>query len=410
MERIKTCRVCRSQNIIEILDLGEQPFANTLLKNLDGKEGFYPLSLSWCPNCNLVQLNQTAKPEDLFLTYVWVTSTSKAAKEHAKNFYREILSRTQNLKKSYVLEVASNDGAFLKPFVENGYKVLGVDPAKNIVDMAIANGVPTICRFFGVKTAEEIIEEFGQAKVIIARNVLPHVANLHDFVQGLHLCLEEEGLLVVEFHYAKVIYEELHYDSIYHEHLCYYTLKSVEKLLNQFGLFVSDIKESPISGGSLILYVKKNREKEAPIVQSYRDSEKETKVNELHSWRNFAERVHSHREQLMRILTDITEKNGPIVGYGASARSSTLLNFCGIDTRFVSVIADQNPLKHKHYTAGTHIPITSPEEVMKEKPECVLILAWNFSDEIIKILRDKFNFSGKCILPLPSSPRTVSVG
>jgi len=410
MERIKSCRICNSKNIKEVLDLGEQPFANTLLKNLDGKEGFYPLSLSWCPDCNLVQLNQTAEPADLFSTYVWVTSTSKAALEHAGNLYQDILSRTQNLEESYVLEVASNDGAFLKPFVENGYKVLGVDPAKNIVDMAVADGVPTICRFFGVKVAEEIIQKFGQARVVMARNVLPHVANLHDFVQGLHLCLEEGGLLVVEFHYARVIYEELHYDAIYHEHLCYYTLKSMEKLLNQYGLFVTDIKESPISGGSLILYARKSRGKESPAVKSYRDSEKETRVNELSNWENFAKRVHSHREQLLRILTDITGKTGPIVGYGASARSSTLLNFCGIDTRFVSVIADQNPLKQQQYTAGTHIPIASPEEVMKEKPECVLILAWNFSDEIGRILRDKFNYAGKRILPLPNNPKILSAG
>jgi len=410
MERIKACRICNSKNIKEVLDLGEQPFANTLLKNLDGKEGFYPLSLSWCPDCNLVQLTQTAEPADLFSTYVWVTSTSKAALEHAGNLYQDIMSRTQNMEESYVLEAASNDGAFLKPFAENGYKVLGVDPAKNIADMAVADGVPTIGRFFGVKAAEEIVAEYEQARVVMARNVLPHVANLHDFVQGLHLCLEEDGLLVVEFHYAGVIYEGLHYDSIYHEHLCYYTLKSMERLLNQYGLFIVDIAKSPISGGSLILYVKKSRGKESPSVQSYRDSEKAVGVNELSSWESFAERVHSHREQLLGILTDITEKTGPIVGYGASARSSTLLNFCGIDTRFVSVIADQNPLKQGHYTAGTHIPIASPEEVMKEKPECVLILAWNFSDEIGRILRDKFNYTGKRILPLPNNPKILRGG
>lgn len=408
MERIKSCRVCRSQNIMEILDLGEQPFANSLLERPDQGENYYPLSLSWCSNCNLVQLNHTAEPTDLFSNYVWVTSTSRITREHANNFYREILSRTQNLMESYVLEVASNDGTFLKPFVENNYKVLGVDPAKNIVDIAIANGVPTNCKFFGVKAAEEIIEEFGQAKVVIARNVLPHVANLHDFVEGLHLCLEEEGLLAVEFHYAKIIYEELHYDAIYHEHLCYYTLKSIEKLLNQFNLFVTGIKESPISGGSLILYAKKKK-KESPMVQSYRDAERGTKVNELSSWQNFTQRVYSHRQQLLKILTDITEKTGPVVGYGASARSSTLLNFCGIDTRFVSMIADQNPLKHKRYTAGTHIPIASPEEVMKESPEYVLILAWNFTDEISRILRDKFNYAGKCISPLPNNPKIMNV-
>lgn len=409
MDIIKSCRVCRNENLKEILNLGEQPFANSLLRNLDDKEDFYPLSISWCPNCSLVQLNQTAEPTDLFSNYVWVTSTSKVALEHANNFYREILSRTQNLKQSYILEVASNDGAFLKPFVENNYKVLGLDPAKNIVDIAIANGVPTKCKFFGVKAAGEITEEFGQAKVVIARNVLPHVANLHDFVAGLHLCLKDDGLLTIEFHYAKVIYEGLHYDSIYHEHLCYFTLRSIERLLNQFGLFVTDIKESPISGGSLILYAGK-QEKKSATARSYRDAENNAKVNELSSWEDFAQRVYSHREQLLQILTEVTEKTGPIVGYGASARSSTLLNFCGIDKRFLTMIADQNPLKHNYYTAGTHIPINSPEAVMKSNPEYVLILAWNFADEIMGILRDKFNYAGKCISPLPNSPKIMSVG
>ncbi|MFC2005281.1 class I SAM-dependent methyltransferase [Chloroflexota bacterium] len=409
MERIKCCRVCQNRDIVEFLDLGEQPFANSLLKSLRDEEGFYPLSLSWCPDCRLVQLNHTAEPTDLFSSYVWVTATSQTAKEHARIFYQEVVSRTQNLKDGYVLEVASNDGTFLKPFVENGFKVLGVDPAENIADKAVDDGVPTKCQFFGVEAAREIVEEFGQARAVIARNVLPHVANLHDFVEGLHICLDEKGLLVVEFHYASVIYQGLHYDSIYHEHLCYYTLMSVERLLNQYNLFIVDVMESPISGGSLILYIKKSGEEKTSIVKAYRDSEKTTGVNELSSWKIFAEHVYSHREHLLNILTGITEKTGPIVGYGASARSSTLLNFCGIDTRFVSVIADQNPLKHKHYTAGTHIPIASPEEVMKESSKYVLILAWNFADEIIRTLMYRFNHTKQCILPLPNNPRIVNI-
>lgn len=409
MERIKSCRVCQNRNIVEFLDLGKQPFANCLLKSPSQPERFYPLSLSWCPDCRLVQLNQTAEPADLFSNYVWVTSSSQTAKEHARNFYQEVVSRAQGLENGYVLEVASNDGTFLKPFFENGSKVLGVDPAKNIADIAIANGVPTKCQFFGVEAAAEIVAEDGQATVVIARNVLPHVANLHDFVEGLRNCLDEEGLLVVEFHYASIIYQGLHYDSIYHEHLCYFTLRSLERLLNQYNLFVADITESPISGGSLILYIKKNRNEEKSIVKTYRDAEKTLRVNELGSWTSFAERVYSHREQLLNMLTGITRDNGPIVGYGASARSSTLLNFCGIDRRFISVIADQNPLKHEHYTAGTHIPIASPEEVMKERQGRVLILAWNFADEIISILRNKFDYSGQVILPLPNNPRVVSV-
>lgn len=406
MDKIECCRVCNSKNIIEFLDLGKQPFANSLVVNLNERENFYPLALNWCSDCNLIQLTHTADPKDLFSNYVWITSTSKTAREYSKILYNEIISRTENLDKSYVLEVASNDGTFLLPFVQGGYNVLGVDPAENIIDIAVASGVPTKCKFFGVEAAEEITGDSGQAMVVIARNVLPHVANLHDFVKGLQMCLKDEGLLVIEFHYAMRIYEDIQYDSFYHEHLCYFTLKSIERLLNQFNLFVTDITESPISGGALVLYVKKKKE-ESPIVQSYRDSEKKSKLNELSGWKNFAKRVQFHREQLLKILTKITNETGPVVGYGASARSSTLLNFCGIDTRFVSMIADQNLLKHKKYTAGTHIPIDSPVEVMKKNPEYVLILAWNFSDEIMSVLKNKYNYTGKCILPLPKNPKIM---
>ena len=409
MKKINKCRICKSKNIKEFFDLGNQPLANSLLKNPDEKENFYPLSLSWCPDCNLVQLNHTADPKELFSNYVWVTGTSETAKKHAVNFYKEILSRTENLHEGYTLEVASNDGTFLMPFIENGYKALGVDPAKNIADMATKEGALTICGFFGEELAREIIREHGYAKVVFARNVLPHVANLHDFVKGLRLCLEDKGLLVLEVHYAEKICEELHYDSIYHEHLCYFTLKSIEHLLNQYGLFVFDIEKSPISGGSLILYIKKNKTEEKPIVQSYRKIEKEIKLNELSRWQDFATRAYSHREELLKIVNDLKKEGKSIVGYGASARSSTLLNFCGIDTRFISIVADQNPLKHNRFTAGTHIPIDSPEKVMEKNPDYVFILAWNFADEIIDILKRRFNYTDKLIIPLPNNPKMLRI-
>lgn len=409
MGKIKSCRVCKNENIIEFLDLGEHPPANSLIANVDEKEVFYPLSLSWCPECNLVQLNYTVNPKELFSSYVWVTSTSKIARKHSMIFYEEVLKRTKNLQNGYVLEIASNDGTFLIPFANNNYKVLGVDPAKNIVEIANSNGVPTLCRFFGVKTSEEIINKHGKARTVIVRNVLPHVANLHDFVQGLQMCLEDDGLLAIEFHYAAEIFEELHYDSIYHEHLCYFTLKSVENLLNLYGIHVYDIKESLISGGSLILYAKKKKEEETDKVTYYRDLEEKNGINDLDSWQDFAEKVRNHRKQLLEILKDTMDSSGNVVGYGASARSSTLLNYCEIDSRYISMIADQNELKHNHYTAGTHIPISSPQNVMKNNPDYVFILAWNFKDEIIEKLKNDFNFKGKCILPLPNNPKIVEM-
>lgn len=408
MKQITECRVCKNQEIKEFLDLGDQPPANSLLKNAEEKEEVYPLSLSWCPNCNLVQLNHTLDPEDLFTEYVWVTETSQVAKVHAKSFYENITKRVENPEGSFVLEVASNDGTFLVPFIENNYKVLGVDPAKNIANIANERGIPTQAKFFGEEVAKEILEEHGPSKIIFARNVIPHVANLHDVIKGLSVCLDEKGILAIEAHYAKIILEELHYDSIYHEHLGYFTLKSMEALLNQFGLYVVDIEKSPISGGSLIYYIKK-KQIENITVREQRNKEVETKLNDLESWQDFTRKTYGHKEKLLEILDQMKQEGKRIIGYGASARSSTLLNFCRIGPKQVPIIADQNPLKHNKYTAGTHIPIKSPEIVMETNPNCVFMLAWNFTNEISEILKTKYGFQGKCIIPLPNDPKIIDI-
>jgi hypothetical protein len=396
------CRVCGGKNIEQFFDLGKQPPANSLLRNSGDKEDFYPLALSWCRDCNLVQLNYTADPEKLFSQYVWVTATSQTARYFSETFYKELVSRARSGKNGYVLEIASNDGTFLLPFIKNGYKVLGIDPARNIAKIAEGNGVPTKCVFFGRETAEDIVKEKGMAEMVFARNVLPHVANTRDFVNGLQYCLSQDGVLAVEVHYAGKILDELHYDSIYHEHLCYFTFKSLERLLNDFNLFVFDIGMSPISGGSLVIYAKKGKVEEKSSVQLYRDREKGDRINDLAKWKEFAEKSVSHREKFLSILDNFAKEEKKVVGYGASARSSTMLNFCGIGPQQLSVIADQNPLKQNLFTAGTHIKIKDPKDVMIEKPDYVLILAWNFAEEIIKNLKEKFSYKGGVIIPLPN--------
>lgn len=405
MESISACRVCGSRRLQNFFELGKQPLANSLLRDPFEKEVLYPLSLSWCHECNLVQLNQTVDPRELFSNYIWTTGTSRAANDFAKTFFQEFIKRSGEEKGEYVLEVASNDGTFLVPFMETGHKVLGIDPAQNLVDMANANGVPTRLGFFGTESAEEILKKYGPARMVLARNVLPHVANTLDFVEGLARCLDAEGMLAIEVHYAKVILEELHYDSIYHEHLCYFTLQSLERLLNRYGLFIFDLVESPISGGSLIVYTKKHRAEERPSVEQYREREIRGATNELKSWEDFARRSSTHKDQLATMLQTIAARGGQIVGWGASARSSTLLNFCGIDARTVSCIADRNPLKQKLFTAGTRIPIENPDSVMSRNPTSVFLLAWNFADEIMENLETEYHYRGSYLIPLPRTPR-----
>jgi len=400
MESVASCRVCKNKNIKNFFDFGAQPLANSLAKTLDEEENLYPLSLTWCEDCNLVQLNQTIDPEILFSEYVWVTATSKIARDYSETFYQEIISRFTESKQRYVLEIASNDGTFLKPFIQNGYDVLGIDPAENIAEIAEKNGIPTRALFFGDKTALDLVKEKGKANIIFARNVLPHVVNTRDFVQGLEICLAKDGLLAIEVHYAKKILEGLHYDSIYHEHLCYFTLKSIERLLNDFNLFVFDVGESPISGGSIVVYAKQGKVKEESVVQKYRNKETENQINEFKNWEKFAQKAMVHSQELLEALKR-AKLHGDVSGYGASARSSTLLNFAKIDSNLISNIADQNSLKQGRFTAGTHIPIISPEAMISKNPKSIIILAWNFADEISNILRNKFNYKGQIIVPLP---------
>ncbi len=404
---VKKCRICEGAELEPFFDLGNQPFANSLLKSQDDVEKAYPLALCQCRGCGLVQLTYTADPAELFSNYVWVTGTSKTTLEYAEIFFSEFLKRAINTDNSYVLEVASNDGSFLLPFLRNNYKVLGVDPAQNIADGANSAGIPTRCAFFGLSEAEKITDENGQSKMVFARNVLPHVADQRDFVAGLSKVLHQEGVLAVEVHYAGIILKELHYDSVYHEHICYFTLKTLSRLLADFGLYVFDAVKSPISGGSIVVFASKEKSRLSSQVIDFLNQEIESGVNDFESWKNFASKSIQHRNDFLEILNKQLSENKITAGWGASARSSTLLNFARVNNKMISLIADQNPLKQGLYTAGSKILIKSPDEVMKSNPELMVVLAWNFGPEIMKTLKEKFNFTGNCLLPLPGSPRLI---
>ncbi len=410
MQQIKQCRVCGSDDIRSFFDLGNQPFANSLVHDQMAPEAQYPLSLSWCSVCGLVQLNHTANPKELFSQYVWVTSTSSTARAYAETFSNMVLQHTGNLDdSSYVLEIASNDGTFLEPFIRHGHRVLGVDPAENIVEIALSKGVATTRGFFGEELSKNIIAEHGFPRVIMVRNVLPHVANLHDFVKGIRHCMQDETLLVIEVHYAKAILEELHYDSIYHEHLCYFSLKSVARLLNDYGIHIYDLAASPISGGSIVIFATLSERKKSFKLLEYEKQEVIDRTNELGSWEQFAETAQRHKKLFMELLDKELNQGYEIIGYGASARSSTMLNFCSINAERMRLIADKNPMKHKLFTPGSRILIESPEVVLATNPDTVVILAWNFIDEITQELRKRFNFQGNLVIPLPYPPKLITV-
>jgi SAM-dependent methyltransferase len=400
-EMIKTCRVCGSSDVVDVLALGIQPLANSLKKNAGEKEEKYPLTLAFCQNCALVQLRETIKKEILFSNYVWLTSTSETAKMYAEIFYERATSISGVKKDDLVVEIGSNDGTFLKPFQKGGYDVIGIEPAKNIAEMARKSGVRTFEAYWNLTNAERIVSDFGCAHVIFARNVIPHVSELHSVIQGIATCLDPEGVGIIEFHYSGIILEELHYDSIYHEHLCYFSMHSLENLLNQFNLFPFHIDLSPISGGSYVIYFSKTRRDKTSEYQALQEKEDFLAVNSLQSWEHFADKCRKHREHSREIVDSFKGKR--VIGFGASARSSTYLNFCGFTSSEIGRVIDNNRLKQGLYTAGSAIPIVSFDEGFKEKPDMIFILAWNFKDEVVRQCASS-GFNGDYLIPFPNSP------
>lgn len=407
-EKLKLCRLCGGSEIEVIVDLGAQPPANSLRQKTEAALEAVPLILCRCKKCGTVQLTETVSPDYLFSHYVWVTGTSKGANDYSRLFCERLASRSHS-GKLFVVEVASNDGTFLKAFQKRGDKVLGIDPAKNIAAMATEVGIPTLSEFFGLRIAKQVVAEYGQADAVFARNVIPHVANANDVVAGMAHCLKDNGTGAIEFHRADVILDELHYDSIYHEHLFYHSLGSIAMLLDPFGLKLFDVTESPISGGSLVAYFAKSLRPPTDALKKALAREAALGIVQSKAWQEFAKRCGRHRTMLLALVEQAKAKGKRLIGYGASARSSTLLNFSGIDSRHLEVVADKNKLKHGRLTPGTDIPIVSPEEAFASRPDGVLLLAWNFREEVLKQIRDDYKWHGDVIVPLPGDPVVITL-
>ena len=396
--KIKKCRICNSK-LKKILDLNDQPPANSLHNN-SYKQKKISLKLVICETCFTAQLDTTIDPKYLFKNYFWVTGTSKKVIEYSREFFNNAKKIIKKNKFS-VLEIASNDGTFLKPFVKEGCRVLGVDPAINL-NKTVKN-IKIVDDFFNYKTSEKIKREYKNFDFIFARNVLPHNDDAISILKGFSNLMSTESVGAIEFHYAGNILDELHYDSIYHEHIYYFTLKTLENILKKNNLNIFDCKKSPISGGSLVVYFSKTRKKNSQFLIKIKNNEKNKKYNTIKKWKIFAKESIKHSQNFKKIINKIFKSNNcKLIAYGASARSSTLLNFSKIDETFISHIIDKNKLKDKFFTPGSNIQIKSFDKEKRnfQKYKNILILAWNFKEEIIKdLLKNKFR--GKLLIPLP---------
>ena len=406
-DKITICRICQSADLQSILDLGEQPLANDLIDSDEQKEIFAPLELIRCNKCTTMQLSVNVKPELMFKDYLWVTGTTKTALEHLEKFSELIETKCSIAGKS-ILEVGCNDGSLLKILSQKSFhRLIGVDPAKNIIDAIEAPGLDLHPKFFDLQFATEFINNNDKVDIVVARNVFSHVPDLVSCLKAVNMVLNNDGIFIMEFHEASKIAEEFHYDSIYHEHTFYHSIRSVSEAAKLAGMHPFDIDFSPISGGSFIIYFTKNERDKTESLKKSEIAEMNSGVLGYEKWKEFAD---SSRKNIGAIKEYLSKNaNLKICGFGASARSSTLINAVGKEFHSLVGIADNNKLKNGKKSPGSQIRIESPYQLIDKSIDIVILFPFNFEKEIIDFLANELKWSGEIFLPLPYMPRIVKL-
>jgi novobiocin biosynthesis protein NovU/D-mycarose 3-C-methyltransferase len=404
------CRACGASDLTLILDLGKTALANDFLApdEVRNYSTSLPLRVVLCRNCSLVQLADTVDPKVLYSRYAYVTSTSRTMDVHLTEQAAHLLSVGGLAAGAKVLEIASNTGIFLEKFKARGCQVLGVEPASNIAQVALAAGIPTREEFFNAATAPRIKAAWGTADLILGRHVFAHIDDLQDLLEGLETVSHQETLIAFEVPYLVDFLEETEYDTIYHEHLSYVSVRALEALTARSPFFVQRIDHYPIHGGSILFHLRHRSSKAAahPSVGEALAREKRLKLAEPSTWAEFAKRVERIRTELPALLRQLRGQGKRLIGYGASAKGNTLLNTCGLGTAELDYIIDNTRFKQNKLAPGSWLPIRPPEALLKDQPDFALILAWNFAPEIVKRESEYQKRGGRFILPIPE-PRIV---
>jgi 2-polyprenyl-3-methyl-5-hydroxy-6-metoxy-1,4-benzoquinol methylase len=403
----KKCRFCASPLHVSVADLGMSPVSNDNIKpeKLNAMEPFYPLHAYVCEQCWLVQLQQFQAADAIFSDeYAYFSSYSKSWLEHARQYALKMTERFDINKESQVIEIASNDGYLLKNFIPIGARILGVEPCANVAEAAEELGIPSLVKFFGVNTAKEMVADGIRADLLVGNNVLAHVPDLNDFVQGMKILLAPQGIITMEFPHLKKLIEFNQFDTIYHEHFSYFSLVTVEKVFAEFGLVIFDVEEIPTHGGSLRIYARHDSDDSRPVldaVNNLRDLEIRAGFTDTGIYTSYSEKVKETKRGLLSFLIEAKSQGKTIAGYGAPAKGNTLLNYCGIRNDFVDYTVDLSPHKQGLFLPGTHLPIYSPEKITETKPDYLLILPWNLKEEIMQQMAHIRDWGGKFVVPIP---------
>jgi SAM-dependent methyltransferase len=398
----KSCRICGSKKLLLILNLGKTPLADLFVKDPNTKEKKFPLVVKVCRKCFLVQLSHDVDDELLFgNNYAFYTGGSPSSLPYFKKYAEDVIERFPKESKKFTLEIASNDGTLLRHFQKAGCKILGVDPAKNVTEFANEQNIETLPIFFDHKTAVDLAKKRGKAGIIIANNVIAHVTDPKDFLKGIKEMLASSGVAIIECQYFPYLLFNNQFDNVYHEHRSFFSLTPLNKAIKSVGLKLIDVEEYDTQGGSIRIFIahsKSNRKVSEKVTQMLK-TEKQIGLLDLNTYLGFPSRINYIKYKLISILEELKKEGYSIAGYGASAKSNTLLNYCGIDINYLDYIVDKTPYKIGMFTPGTHIPVVGSE---KKRPDFYLLLVWNYASGILQREEDFRKKGGKFIIPIPT--------
>ncbi len=406
-EYAPSCRFCGTRLEHTFVDLGTSPLCQRHVTpaRFNHAESLYPLHVYVCHECFLVQLPQYVAREEIFDgDYAYFSSFSDTWLKHAQDYTEKMTNRFGLGKQSRVVEVASNDGYLLQYFVQKGIPALGIEPTANTAAAAEKKGVKSLVKFFGKETAREVRRDFGPVDLLLGNNVLAHVPDINDFVGGMKILLADKGVVTMEFPVLSKLIENNYFDTIYHEHFSYLSFTTVERIFAHHGMTLFDVDQLSTHGGSIRIYAKHTEDTSKPIsenVHAIKAKEKAAGHFDLQYYADFDQRVRETKRKILSFLIQAKRDGKSVAAYGAPGKGNTLLNYCGIRSDFIDYTVDRNPHKQGNFLPGTRIPILSPDEITRTKPDYLFILVWNLKDEVMKQMNPIRAWGGQFVVPLP---------